>query len=176
MSNFKRYFFLYLYKVLAKRLPPSTLPIFGTSCKKLRYFCCKRIFKYCGSNVNIEHGANFGNGFYLEIGDNSGIGINCTVPNDIVIGKNVMMGPRCYILSQNHDVHDLSKPMCEGGFVKKKTVIEDDIWIGRQVIFTPGRTLKTGSVVGAGCVLCKDFPPYSIIGGNPARLLKSRLD
>lgn len=175
MSKIKKYFFLYLYKIFAIHLPPSTVPYIGKYFKRFRYFCCKRIFLKCGKNVNIEKGAKFGNGFNLEIGDNSGIGIYCTIPNDIIIGRNVMMGPRCYILSQNHDISDISKPMCECGFIKKKTLIEDDVWIGRQVIFTPGRILKKGSVVAAGCVLCKDFPEYSVIGGNPARLIKSRL-
>ena len=53
--------------------------------------------------------------------------------------------------------------------------IEDDVWIGQRVIILPGRTIAKGSVVGAGSVVTKDFPPYSIIGGNPARLIRSRL-
>lgn len=70
--------------------------------KKLRYLCCRRIFKYCGKNVNIERKANFGSGLNIEIGDNSGIGVNASIPSDTIIGKNVMMGPNCYILKINH--------------------------------------------------------------------------
>lgn len=118
----------------------------------------------------------FGIGVNVSIGDNSGIGINCLVPSDIYIGKNVMMGPNCYILSANHAFDRCDIPMIEQGHAtKKKTVIEDDVWIGRQVIFTPGRTVKQGSIIAAGCVLAKDFPAYSIIGGNPSRLIKSRI-
>lgn len=54
---------------------------------------------------------------------------------------------------------------------KKLTIIEDDVWIGRNVTMTPERTIKTGSIIGTGCVLTKDFPPYSIVGGNPGRLI-----
>ena len=61
------------------------------------------------------------------------------------------------------------------GLQKKQTVIEDDAWIGRNVTMTPGRTIKKGTIIGTGCVLTKDFPPYSIVGGNPGRLIKSRL-
>ena len=55
------------------------------------------------------------------------------------------------------------------------TIIEDDVWIGRGVMMTPGRVVKRGSVIAAGCVLCKDFPEYSVIGGNPSKFIKSRL-
>ena len=87
---------------------------------------CRRIFKYCGKNVNIEKGACFGSGRLVELGDNSGLGINSMVPSDICIGKDVMMGANCYILSQNHKIDDLSIPMNRQGFVTKgRTIIED---------------------------------------------------
>jgi maltose O-acetyltransferase len=142
----------------------------------IRRYCCKNIFKSCGKKVNVERRANFGNGFELEIGDYSGLGINCQVPNNIKIGNNVMMGPNCHILSQNHNISNVEKPMRGTGYVKKDTIIEDDVWIGLNVIFTPGRTLKRGSVVAAGCILSKDFPAYSIIGGNPSKLIRSRIE
>jgi len=66
--------------------------------------------------------------------------------------------------------------MVEQGMTEKKqTIIEDDVWLGVRVILTPGRTVKKGSVIAAGCVLTKDFPEYSIVGGNPGKLIKSRI-
>lgn len=50
---------------------------------KCRGFLCKRIFKYCGENVNVERGACFGSGRLVELGDSSGLGINCQVPSDL---------------------------------------------------------------------------------------------
>lgn len=168
---------LALYYGIARHLPKSDNLLVGGVSMKCRGFLCKRIFKYCGENVNVERGACFGSGRLVELGDNSGLGINCQVPSDIKIGKNVMMGPNCFILSQNHKIEDLSVPMNRQGFVKKgPTIIEDDVWIGRDVTFTPGRHVKMGSVIGACCLLCKDFPEYSIIGGNPSKLIRSRLD
>lgn len=167
---------LAIYKLFLVWMPGSTTPIVGTFFRKLRYLCCKNIFLQCGKNVNIERGANFGSGFRLRIGNNSGIGINCTVPGNIVIGNNVMMGPNCYILSINHSYERVDIPMIEqGNTIQLDTIIEDDVWIGRQVIFTPGRIVKKGSIIAAGCVLSKNFPAYSIIGGNPSRILKSRV-
>ena len=66
-------------------------------------------------------------------------------------------------------------PIIEQGFEPpRQTVIDDDVWIGRNVCFTPGRHVKEGAVIGAECLLSKDFPPYSVVGGNPSRLLRSR--
>lgn len=142
---------------------------------RLRRWCCGFIFKKMGSNVKIERKAQFGSGRDLEIGDNSGLGVNCCVPYDIKIGSNVMMGPNCYIFSNNHVFDRLDIPMImQGKTEKKTTIIEDDVWIGRNVTMTPGRYIKKGSIVGACCVLTKDFPEFSVIGGNPSRLLYKR--
>ena len=168
---------LFIYEVILKWLPASYTPIIGIIPRKLRYWCCKNIFLECGKNVNVERRVNLGNGlgFNVKIGNNSGIGINCTIPREIEIGNNVMMGPNCYILSNNHAFDNTEKPMIfQGNTVHKKTIIEDDVWIGRQVIITSGRTIKKGTIIAAGCVLTKDFPEYSIVGGNPGKLIRSR--
>lgn len=85
------------------------------------------------------------------------------------------MGHNCYILSQNHRFDDLSLPMGNQGYILgKQTIIEDDVWIGRDVLMTTGRTVKKGLIIAARCVLTKDFPEYSIVGGNPSKLIRSR--
>lgn len=170
MNKIKKYIFLVLYYYFARFLPSGK---FG---KFVRYHICKRIFKKCGKNVNVEHLATFGNGFNIEIGNNSGIGIRANIPNDIIIGNDVMMGPNVYIFSLNHEFGKTDVSMCKQGFTKsKQTIIEDDVWIGRNVTFTPGRTIKKGTIVGACTMLCKDFPEYSIVGGNPSKLIRSRI-
>lgn len=174
----KRSFFLFLYYFFAIYLPVSQSRAGKVvHSKKIRYIICRHIFKHCGKNVNIEKGARFGNGSELEIGDNSGIGVNCVVPFDIKIGADIMMGPNCFILSENHDFSRIDIPMRQQGYTKRcKTIIEDDVWIGRDVLMTPGRIVKRGSVIGAGTVLCKNFPEFSIVGGNPSRLIRSRIE
>ena len=141
----------------------------------IRFFLCKHIFKKCGKHVNIERKAFFASGIDIEIGDYSGIGINAHIPNGTIIGDYVMMGPNCFILDVNHKVSDVATPMCFQGHVPKKiTRIGNDVWIGRDVHMTPGRTIADGSIIAMGAVLTKDFPPYSIVGGNPAKLIKYR--
>ena len=166
---------LICYYGFARYLPVSYFPIFGRCSKWLRYQLCKHIFKKCGKNVNIERLAHFGNGSEIEIGDNSGLGINCFIPKNTIIGVNVMMGPNCYIFASNHAFSRTDVPMIKQGFAEKKqTIIEDDVWIGRNVLMTPGRTISRGSIIGAGCVLTKDFPEYSVVGGNPSKIIRMR--
>jgi len=168
---------LIIYYLILKRLPNSTFPLFGPMSEKLRYSCCKYIFKQCGKNVNIGQNARFGTGKNIIIGYNSGIGINAKVPDNIIIGEHVMMGENVTVFGSNHAFDRIDIPMTKQGFkTYPPVVIEDDVWIGNNTIILPGRTLKKGSIVAAGTVLTKDFPEYSIIGGNPSRLLKSRLD
>lgn len=86
---------LALYYGIARHLPESQNMLMGGVSRRIRFMLCRRIFKYCGKNVNIEKGACFGSGRLVELGDNSGLGINSMVPSDICIGKDVMMGANC---------------------------------------------------------------------------------
>lgn len=169
----KQFICLAIYYGFARYLP-ETGKFFNVG-GSVRYHLCKHIFLKCGKKVNIERKAWFGSGLQIEIGDYSGIGIEAHIPSDTKIGRYVMMGPNCFILDVNHTFSSIDKPMCfQGHDSRKQTIIDDDVWIGRDVSFTPGRHVKTGTIVAMSCVLTKDFPSYSIVGGNPSRLLKNR--
>ncbi|MBQ8257052.1 MAG: acyltransferase [Bacteroidaceae bacterium] len=168
--SFKQILFLCLYYGFARHLPSR--PSIG---RKMRYWCCKHIFKSCGKNVNIERGAYFGTGAGITMGDFACLGKNCNVPDNITLGNEVMMGPNVTILDRNHRFERTDIPMGRQGDTERRpVVIENDVWIGCQVLIMPGRTIKTGSIIAGGCVLCKDFPEYSIVGGNPSKLIRSR--
>ncbi len=164
-----------IYYSFARFLPSS---VNSNTSKQIRYRLCKIIFKKCGKNVNIERKAWFGKGDKIIIGDNSGIGINARILNNTVIGKNVMMGPNCYMLESTHIFDNPKIPMREQGRVKtrEQVVIEDDVWIGRDVMIIGSKKIQIGSIIGARTLLTKNFPAYSIIGGNPSRLIRSRLN
>lgn len=145
----------------------------GVSCR-LRRLACSHIFEYCGKNVNIEKGAWFGRGSRLRLGDYSGLGVNCVIPDGSINGNDVMMGPNCYIHSQNHGFERTDILMLKQGYkVGKPIVIEDDVW-------------WTGRDHHARTPYCpwqyhysqlrfkKDFPEYSIVGGNPGKLIRNR--
>ena len=173
----RKRFFKFLYYNFAIYLPRGTNRCFGWLGKAVRRTICKNIFEYCGSNVNVERGARFGNGFRIRLGDNSGLGVNCVIPDGSIIGKNVMMGPNCYIHARNHAFDRTDIPMMKQGYTKSKPiVIDDDVWIGRDVSIMAGRHISTGTIIAANCVLTKDFEAYSIIGGNPGKLIRNRKD
>ena len=164
-----------LYYSIAIHLPISYSRFGGRLSKHIRYYLCKHIFAQCGENVNIERGARFGKGYNIIIGNDSGIGVNCFVPDGSIIGNDVMMGPNCYVHAHNHRFDRVDVPMREQGFTEwRPIIIDDDVWIGRDVSIMAGRHISKGTIIAANCVLTKDFPAYSIVGGNPGKLLKTR--
>lgn len=169
----KRSFCWILYHLFAQHLPPNYAPYaFGS--KKIRAAICRPLFKRFGNNVGIAPKVEFFNVRDSEIGDNSGIGAYSQV-GVVNIGNNVMMGTHCLILSQNHRYNDLSIPMCQQGFQEHKPVIiDDDVWIGSRVILLPGVRVGHGAIIGAGAVVTKDVEPYSIVAGNPAKVIGRR--
>jgi maltose O-acetyltransferase len=173
VKNARYYICLMLYYFIARHLPGSGLPYsFGS--QKIRGFLCRRIFKKAGRNINIEHGAFFASGRDIEIGDNSGLGLNTRVTGPLKIGNDVMMGPDVMIFTQNHETGRLDIPMRLQTAPKKPVVIEDDVWIAARVIILPGITIHKGAIVGAGAVVTKDVPGYAVVGGNPAKIIKYR--
>lgn len=159
-----------LYRMTAAWLPISQRSSFAKWCRR---FWAKRVLKKCGKKVNIERGAVFGPG--VELGDYSGIGINCELYGPISIGKNVMMGPEVIIYTSGHRFDRTDVPMMEQGSTEPCAVsIGDDVWIGRRAMIMPGVTIGEGCVIGAGAVVTKDIPPFSVAAGVPARVVKSR--
>jgi maltose O-acetyltransferase len=147
---------------------------YGFGAKHIRGFLCRGIFKSAGKNINIEHGAYFGSGRDIEIGNNSGLGFNCRVYGPLKIGNDVMMGPDVMIFTQNHKTERLDIPMRLQTAPKEPVYIGDDVWIGARVIILPGRKIGEGVIIGAGAVVTKDVPDYAVVGGNPAKVIKFR--
>lgn len=161
-----------IYNLVGKHMPLSDGK-FSFGSKKVRAFCGKLIMKHCGKNVNIERGAQFNT--EVSLGDNSGIGVNAIISGFVTIGNDVMMGPECMIFTANHNMDRTDIPMrLQKHESPRPVVIEDDVWIGGRVIILPGVHVGRGSVIGAGSVVTKDVAPYSIVGGNPAKLIRMR--
>ena len=121
-----------------------------------------------GKQVNIEKGATF-NG-KVSIGDYSGIGVDCEMNGPVTIGRYVNMGPEVVVYTQNHAFNRIDIPMQKQGYDNvRPVVIGDDVWIGRRVIILPGVKIGEGCVIGAGAIVAKDIPPYSVVVGNPAK-------
>lgn len=172
----KRKLFLALYYGFARWLPVSYRPG-GRLATKLRVWCCRHIFEMCGNDVVIERGAYFADGSRVCIGDRSGIGINARLKFNTIIGADVMMGPGFVVQESRHAFARTDIPMNrQGELPPQQVVIDDDVWIGADVMVVGNRRIRRGSILAARAVVVKDFPEMSIIGGNPSRLIRSRVD
>lgn len=162
-----------MYYFWARHLPGSDVP-YSMGSKKIRAFFARRMFTSMGKNVNIEHGAFFASGKDISIGDNSGLGLNCRVAGPLSIGNDVMMAPNVSIYTQNHETENIYRPMRLQTAEKKKVTIGNDVWIGANAIILPGVTVGDGAIIAAGAVVTKDVPDFAVVGGNPAKIIKTR--
>jgi len=133
-----------------------------------------------GKNVYIGHNTIL-KGYYkneMTIGDHTWIGQCCFLHSagGITIGKAVGIGPMVKILTSVHSDDNLSKPVLFNDLEFKKVIICDGCDIGMGSIILPGVKIEEGSIVGAGSVVTKDVPPYSVVAGVPARVLRERKD
>lgn len=112
----------------------------------------------------------------VRIGDNSSIGPFSFVGGSggLEIGRNVLGGQRLGFNPENHRFDDTKRPIREQGTSRKGISVEDDCWLGSGSIFLDGVTVGRGSVVGAGSLVNKDVPSFSVVGGVPAKVLRSR--
>lgn len=166
-------FFLFLYYSLGRHLPNSNFPL-GKLFSTARCFFVRGFVKSFGRNVTLESGVFFGDGRDIEIGNNTQINEECWIRN-CKIGNDVMIAPHVMILNYGHKIEDTSVPMINQGVrFYEQTIIENDVWIGARAIILPGVKIGTGSVIGAGSVVTKDVEAFSIVGGNPAKLIRTR--
>lgn len=93
---------------------------------------------------------------------------------ELYIHSNVIIGNDTTILTSNHQYEGDMLPYDEGITPKNQVVIEQNVWIASYCLILPGVTVHEGAVVGAGSVVTKDVPPLSIVGGNPAKIIRYR--
>lgn len=163
------------YLTLGHALPKANSKIKwgGVIGKQFRNVCGKLIFNKCGNNVNFYKFAHINP--EIEIGNNSDIGYKSAIYGKCIIGDNVMMAPEVKIYTRNHRFDRKDIPMIKQGTTPvKPVIIGNDVWIGSRVIILPGVTIGDGAIIGAGSVVTKDVPPYSIFAGNPAKFIRER--
>lgn len=126
-----------------------------------------------GYHAIIDDYAIINNGMGdILIGDHSHITPRVTLVGPVTIGKNVIVANGVIISGLTHNYTDVNTPIARQGVSTNPTVIEDDAWIGSNSSIIQGITIGTHCIVAAGSVVTKSVPPYSVVGGNPARILR----
>ncbi len=130
-----------------------------------------------GKRITIYPGVWVFPGKGLVVGDDVDLALDVLITTNggVEIGNRVLVGYRVQILSQNHVIPEGRGRIFGSGHVKSAVKIEDDVWIGANSIILPGVTIGEGSVVAAGSVVTKDVPPFCIVGGVPAKIIKNRI-
>jgi len=106
------------------------------------------------------------------IGDNSRIGLSNTLIGPVRIGNNINIAQNVVMSGLNHGYEDIHIAPRLQKCTTSPITIEDDCWIGANVVITAGVNIGKHSVIAAGSVVTKDIPPYSIAAGNPAKVIK----
>lgn len=136
----------------------------------------KRILIRCLGSNRIGRGTILQGTGVITFGKRSFCGEYCVFGcnSSVDIGEDVMIAQAVTIRDTDHAISDLERPMRQQGIVTLPVVIEDDVWIGHGAAILKGVHIGRGAIVAAGAVVTKDVPDYGIVGGVPARLLKSR--
>jgi acetyltransferase-like isoleucine patch superfamily enzyme len=147
------------------------------------WFSMQRVYTY----VARENCAKVGNGVKIA-GKISGFTNKVTIdeysninPNARIMGKGYVhigrylhCGQNLTILTSNHKYDDATRIPYGKERIHKNVIIEDFVWIGDSVTILPGVTIGEGSIIAANCTVVKDVPKHAIVGGNPAKIIKSR--
>ncbi|MEB3218619.1 MAG: acyltransferase [Nostocales cyanobacterium 94392] len=132
-----------------------------------------------GDGVQIQQGVDIRalNDTHIKIEENTFIGPYVCIAGagNIKIGKNCLIAAHSGLFANNHNFTDPFEYIARQGTTRKGIVIEDDCWLGHNVTVIDGVTIGRGCVIGAGSVVTKDIPPYSVAVGTPAKVVKSRI-
>lgn len=126
-----------------------------------------------GTKSTIEDFSTINNGVGdIFIGNESLIGLSNVIIGPVQIGNNVIIAQNVVMSGLNHTYTDVEIPISKQPVSVKRITIEDDCWIASNSVITAGVTIGKHAVVAAGSVVTKDVMPFSIVAGNPAKLIK----
>lgn len=132
--------------------------------------------------ARIGRGVKFWSGIWIDRFDRLQIGEDATIGKSVLLvcgggvhlGRRTMIGHGSKLISAKHRIPPNRAPMRFAGTIFGKVTIKDDAWLAAQSLVLPGVTVGEGAVVGAGSVVTHDVPPYAVVAGVPARIMRMR--
>ena len=126
-----------------------------------------------GENSLIEDFSTINNAVGdVFIGNNTLVGLSNVIIGPVTLGDNILLAQNVVLSGLNHAFDDVTKPITQQNHTTKLIKINDGAWIGANVVIVPGVTIGKNAVVAAGSIVTKDVPPFTVVGGNPAKTLK----
>lgn len=126
-----------------------------------------------GKKSTIEDFSVVNNGVGdVFIGDNTLVGMSNVIIGPVTIGNNVILAQHIVLSGLNHEYRDINVPIADQKVTMAPIVVEDDCWIAANSVITSGVTIGKHSVVAGGSVVTKSVPPYSVVAGNPAKIIR----
>lgn len=92
----------------------------------------------------------------------------------IEIGDNCLLADSVHIYDHDHRYETLEIPLSQQGYATRPVKIGNNVWMGAKATILKGVTIADGAVIGAGAVVTKDVPPFAVVAGNPARVIRIR--
>ena len=165
---------LIIYYLFIQKLPHSRL--WGGFNSLRRSFVAKGLgIMPNDSNSKFENGIYISDARQLKIGKYVRINEHVFLQGKITIGDYVMIAPYAALYTNTHEHANVNTPMVmQGDTTTEEIVVENNAWIGRNVVILPGITIGEGAIVGANSVVTKDVTPYTVVGGVPAKVIKKR--
>lgn len=129
-----------------------------------------------GKRVVFYPGVKLSPGTNLSVGNDVDFawGVLVTTKGGVKIGDRTLIGYNTQIFTANHVIPNNREQIFFSGHTYKSVIIEEDVWIGANCIILPGVKIGKGAVVAAGSVVTKNVTEFTIVGGNPAKVLKER--
>lgn len=127
-----------------------------------------------GAYSTIEDYSALNNGVGdVIIGERTKIGLSNTIIGPVTVGNDVRLAQNITLSGLNHNYEDVNLPIHVQGVSTSPIIVEDDAWIGANVVVVAGVTIGKHSIVAAGSIVTKNIPPFSVAVGNPARVIKT---
>jgi len=131
-----------------------------------------KVFKI-GYRTIIEDYTIINNGMGdIIIGDRCGITSRVKLVGPVTLGNLVTIGSGAQITGLTHNFEDITKPIKDQGVTPNRTVVKDNVWIGGNSVIIQGLKIGTHCIIASGSVVTRDVPSYSVVAGNPAKVIK----